>query len=208
MAGGCALPTALHAIERADVRLGDYVLVLGSGPVGIASTILALMRGAFRVLCIGAPSDRLECAIIAGAYKTLNFEEHSPADQISWVQQHTAGRGVDVSIEATGAPEAVLQAMRCTRDAGRVVVVGQYTDHGAVSFNPHHDLNKKHLEVRGVWGSDFSHFFRGVQIICDAQRADLWGAMKTRTYDLSQANEALADVAAGDVLKALIRPHF
>jgi len=35
MAGGCALPTALHAVERGDIAIGDTVLVLGSGPVGI-----------------------------------------------------------------------------------------------------------------------------------------------------------------------------
>ena len=206
IAGGCALPTALHAVERGEIRLGDNVLVLGSGPVGIASIILALMRGALRVFCIGAPSDRLECAKNAGAFSTLNFLEHDAAQQLDWVRENTDGRGADVSIEATGAPEAVVQAMRCTRDAGRVAVVGQYTDHGSVTLNPHSDLNKKHLDIRGVWGSDFSHFFRGVKLICDPQRSDVWRAMKTRTYNLSQANEALADVAAGRVLKALMKP--
>jgi len=127
---------------------------------------------------------------------------------LSWLLQHTQGRGADVSIEATGAPEAVVQAMRCTRDAGRVVVVGQYTNHGPVTFNPHLDLTKKHLEVRGVWGSDFSHFFRSVQIISDSQRSQPWEAMKLTRYGLSQANEALADVSGGRVLKALIQPSL
>jgi len=211
MSGGCALPTALHAVERGDIRLGDNVLVLGSGPVGIASIILAIMRGALRVLCIGAPEHRLESAIKAGANATLNFETFSVDQRVSWVLEHTQGRGADVTIEATGSPEAVVQAMRYTRDAGRVVIVGQYTDHGPVSpetaFNPHRDLNKKQLDVRGCWGSDFSHFFRSVQIVSDPRRSQPWDAMKLSRYNLSQANEALADVAAGRVLKALIEPH-
>src|SRR5882672_11355981 len=62
MAGGCALPTALHAIERADIKIGDTVLVLGSGPVGINAIMLSLLRGALRVLCIGAPALRLSAA--------------------------------------------------------------------------------------------------------------------------------------------------
>ncbi len=207
MAGGCALPTALHAIERGDVRLGDTVLVLGSGPVGIAAIILAMMSGALRVLCIGAPQHRLEAAVQAGAYAVLNIETHRVLERISWVLEHTYGRGADVTIEATGAPEAVVQAMRYTRDAGRVVVVGQYTDHGPASFNPHLDINKKQLEVRGCWGSDFSHFFRSVQIISDPLRSAPWDAMTLSKYDLSHANEALADVASGKVLKALIEPR-
>jgi len=206
MTAGCALPTALHAVERTDIQLGDVVLILGSGPVGISATIVALMRGASRVLCIGAPDNRLEAAIKVGACATLNFQKHDRDEQHSWVLDHTHGRGADVSIEATGAADAVVQAMRCTRDGGRVAVVGQYTDHGPVRFNPHLDLNKKHLEVRGVWGSDFSHFFRAVEIMSDPQRSKPWEALKLKRYDLRQTNEALSDVASGNVVKALIEP--
>src|SRR5258707_3631715 len=58
MAGGCALPTALHAVERADIMIGDTGLVLGSGPVGIKAIILSLIRGALKVFCICAPAFR------------------------------------------------------------------------------------------------------------------------------------------------------
>jgi threonine dehydrogenase-like Zn-dependent dehydrogenase len=204
MAGGCALPTSLHAVERGDIRIGDTVLVLGSGPVGINAVVLALMRGALRVLCIGAPQSRLDAAIEAGANAALNIETHDDAQRLQWVLEQTAGRGADVTIEATGAPEAVIQAMRFTRDAGTVVVVGQYTDHGLTSFNPHLDLNKKHLDVRGCWGSEFSHFYRATQIV--KHRPEAWSRMTLISYGLDQANEALADVAEGRVLKALIRP--
>ena len=204
MAGGCALPTSLHAIERGDIKIGDTVLVLGSGPVGINAVLLALMRGALRVLCIGAPQARLDAAIHAGAASTLNFEMHDEAQRIDWVLENTGGRGADVVIEATGAPEAVVQAMRFARDAGTVVVVGQYTDHGEVSFNPHLDLNKKHLDVRGCWGSEFSHFYRAAQLV--SHRPEAWTQMTLISYGLDHANEALQDVKEGRVLKALIRP--
>lgn len=206
MAGGCALPTALHAIERADIAIGDTVLVLGSGPVGINALLLASMRGALRVLCIGAPQHRLEVASQAGASDVLNFEEHCERDRRDWVLERTNGRGADVTVEATGAPDAVVQAMRFTRDAGRVVVVGQYTDHGETSFNPHLDLNKKHLDVRGCWGSDFSHFYSAAQIASDPNRSRPWETLKHKLsrYPLDQANEALADVKDGRVMKALI----
>src|SRR5215831_8388588 len=196
MAGGCALPTALHAVERGDLAIGDTVLVLGSGPVGVNSIILALMRGALRVLCIGAPDHRLEVASQAGAAAVLNFQARDEAARLEWVLERTDGRGADVTIEAAGAPEAVTEAMRFTRDAGRVVIVGQYTDHGASSFNPHLDINKKHLDVRGCWGSDFSHFYRGVQMVSDARRSVAWQALRANLsrYKLTDANGALAHV--------------
>jgi L-iditol 2-dehydrogenase len=207
MAGGCALPTALHAVERAEVTLGDTVLVLGSGPVGLSAIIFALMRGALRVLCIGAPEPRLEAARKLGAAAALNVETSDEETRGQWVLEHTEGRGADVTIEATGAPIAVVQAMRFTRDAGRVCVVGQYTDHGEVSLNPHLDLNRKHLTVRGCWGSDFSHFYRGVRIMADPVRSGPWSLLKLDRYRLGEANEALAEVAAGRVTKALIAPQ-
>ena len=206
MAGGCALPTSIHAVERGGISLGDTALVLGSGPVGITTIIMSLMSGALRVLCIGAPEGRLQAAVRAGASAVLNIEGNDARARLEWVMSLTAGRGADVTFEATGDPEAVAQAMRFTRDAGRVVVVGQYTDHGPVSFNPHSELNKKHLDVRGCWGSDFSHFYRGAQIICDERRAKLWDGMEVKTYALDQTNEALEDVKKGRALKALINP--
>lgn len=212
MAGGCALPTALHAVERADIAIGDSVLVLGSGPVGINAIMLALMRGALTVLCIGAPALRLDSARQAGAAHVFNFEEHDESARLEWILKRTNRRGADVTIEATGAPDAVVQAMRFTRDAGLVVIVGQYTDHGAVfqdaAFNPHLDLNKKHLDVRGCWGSDFSHFYRATQIVSHPRQSAPWAELKTSLsrYALAGANQALADVASGHVLKALIDP--
>jgi L-iditol 2-dehydrogenase len=206
MAGGCSLPTALHAVARGDIALGDTVLVLGSGPVGLSSIILSLMRGAVRVLCIGAPAPRLEAAREVGAADVLNIEDATPAQRLEWVLERTGGRGADVTIEATGAPAAVTQAMRFTRDAGRVVVVGQYTDHGETSWNPHLDLNRKHLDVRGCWGSDYSHFHRAVRILARPDRAAPWRRLKLDRYGLGAANDAIDRVAEGSVIKALIDP--
>ena len=109
-------------------------------------------------------------------------------------------------IEATGAPETVVQAMRGARDAGRVVVVGQYTDHGEVAWNPHLDLNRKHLDVRGCWGSDYSHFHRAVQVAGHATLGAPWRSLPVREFALAQAGEALAAVASGEVVKALVIP--
>jgi len=206
MAGGCGLPTALHGVERGDIRLGDRVLVLGSGPVGLAAVILARLRGAGSVLVIGGPETRLTAARAVGADDALDFQSLGEEERIAWVRERTHGRGADVTIEATGAPVAVTQAMHMTRDSGRVVVVGQYTDHGEVAFNPHTDLNKKHLDVRGCWGSDYSHFHRAVELLSVPRIAEPFSRIPVAEFDLATVNEALDQVAAGTVVKALVRP--
>jgi threonine dehydrogenase-like Zn-dependent dehydrogenase len=208
MSGGCSLPTALHAVARAEISLGDIVLVLGSGPVGLSIIICSLLQGAHRVLCIGGPEVRLMTAMKVGAHATLDFATRTGPEQIEWVRQLTQGRGADITLEATGDPRAVVNAMRYTRDAGRVVIVGQYTDVGEVSFNPHLDLNRKHLDVRGCWGSDFSDFYRAVQLMSDPELSRRWSAIPLRRYGLHEAGAALASVANGEAHKALINPRM
>jgi threonine dehydrogenase-like Zn-dependent dehydrogenase len=207
MAAGCGLPTALHAVDASDIQIGESVLVLGAGPVGLAAVALAHLRGAACVLCIGAPQHRLDIARRMGAADILDISQADEPTRAEWVRGHTGGRGPDVTIEATGAPVAVAQALRWTRDAGRVTVVGQYTDAGAVAVNPHTELNQKHLTVRGVWGSDYSHFYRSVQVLRDPRAATAFGHVSTESYGLAQANAALAEVAAGRSVKALIQPE-
>ncbi len=206
MAGGCALPTALHAVELGEVRFADTVLVLGAGPVGLAAAHLARLRGAGRVLVVGAPAGRLEAAAAMGVKDTLDFTQHPFDARETWVRERTGGRGADVVIEATGSAQAVVDAMRLARQAGTVVVVGQYLDHGDVAFNPHLDLNAKHLTVRGCWGSDYSHFHRGAAVMADDAFAAPWEAMQLTRFGLSNAAEALDAVASGSVVKALIDP--
>src|SRR3954451_11895119 len=102
LAAGCGLPTALHALERAEVRFGDTVVVQGSGPVGLNAAILAQLRGAGRVIVVGGPPLRLAMATQSGADATLDIGELGAAGRIAAVRDLTGGRGADVTIEATG----------------------------------------------------------------------------------------------------------
>ncbi len=206
MAGGCGLPTAVHAIERAEIRLADTVLVLGAGPVGLSAVALARACGASQVLVIGGPERRLKTAARMGAAAAIDIAENDERQRIDWIRHHTGGRGADVVIEAAGAPEAAIQAMRYARDAGRVVIVGQYTDCGDASLNPHLDLNRKHLDIRGCWGCDCSHVHRGIEYLRSGALAVAWDEIELDRFLLPDAQKALDAVAAGSTVKALIAP--
>ena len=206
MAGGCGMPTALHAVTLADIAFGDTVVIQGAGPVGLCAAVLAQLRGAGEVIVIGGPPIRLEAARTFGADAVIDIAATTPEERLERIRQRTGGRGADVTIEATGVPSAVPEGMRLTRDAGRYVVVGQYTDVGTAAFNPHLDLNQKHLDVRGCWGSDVGHVYRSVRVMARYATQFPWTELITREYGLHQAQEALEDVAAQRVVKALIVP--
>lgn len=201
--GGCGLVTAMHAIDRAEVRLGSSVVVLGVGPVGQSAIALASLSGAGDIFAVGAPADRLEFAMRMGATETLSLDV-PPGERAAEIRARTKGRGVDIVIEAAGAPEAVPQALDLVRDGGRVVVCGQYTDHGSVHINPHSQINRKHVELRGCWGSDFSHFYRAVDLAARLGHRVPWREMAARRYPLAKAGEALSAVERREVVKAVI----
>lgn len=205
IAGGCGLVTSVHAVERGGVSLGASVAVLGAGPVGLAAAALARSSGAHPVIVIGAPEARLRFAKTMGA--THTFDLSVPHEErASQVRALTRGRGVDVVIEAAGAPRAVSDALDLVRDGGRVVIAGQYTDGGDVTINPHRQINRKHVEIRGCWGCDYSHFHRALEYLA-AQGGSLpWRAAMTSHYGLDRANEALAAVERHDTIKAIIEP--
>jgi D-arabinose 1-dehydrogenase-like Zn-dependent alcohol dehydrogenase len=205
IAGGCGLVTSIHAVERAEVRLGSSVAVLGAGPVGIAAAALSKLSGAHPVIAIGAPNDRLAFAKSMGATHTISLDV-THEERVAQVRALTGGRGVDIVIEGAGDPRAVPQALDLVRDGGRVVIAGQYTDHGDVPMNPHSQINKKHVEIRGCWGCDFSHFHRAVSVLAEQGKALPWAGAVSKRYALEEAGTALAAVERRDVIKAVIAP--
>ena len=205
-AGGCGLNTAIHAVDRAEIRLGDSVVVLGVGPVGQSIVAFASLSGAGQVIAVGAPEPRLTFAAKMGATRCLGMdvdEEERQSQILSW----TGGRGADVVIEAAGAPEAVRQSLGLVRDGGRVVVCGQYTDNGPVTLNPHLEINRKHVEIRGCWGSDFSHFYRAIAVMARHHERIPWREMITARVGLEQLNEAIQAMESRSVLKAAVLPN-
>ena len=203
--GGCGMVTALHAVDLAAVRLGESVAVLGVGPVGQSAVALASLSGAGEIVAVDSVADRLAYARRMGATGTVSLDAPRK-ERLSQVHGMTRGRGVDVVIECSGHPDAVSEALDLVRDGGRVVVCGHYTDSGAVEIHPHHQINRKHVELRGCWGSRYEHFHRAVEIGARFGGAKPWREMVGGTYALADAAQALKAVEDRTAVKALIRP--
>lgn len=202
IAAGCGLPTAVHAVELARITLASRVLVLGTGPVGLAACALALAQGARWVGAVDPVPQRREAAKRLGVDTAFD-----PADiATTGLRHHCGGNGPDVVIEASGNPQAVGLALEWVRNGGKVVVVGQYTDNGEFFFNPHTALNRKHIQVQGCWGVEFVHFHNSVQFLERTGDRFPWEAAVGGEYRLEDAGRALDDVEARNVVKALIVP--
>jgi L-iditol 2-dehydrogenase len=203
--GGCGLLTAVHMIERAEIRLGDAVVVQGTGAVGLGAVALSRLAGASRVIAIGAPESRLALAREMGADAVLDLTRTTIDQRREVVLDSTHGEGGDVVLEAAGAASAVPEGLDLTRVGGRYVIAGHYTDAGPVTINAHHQINRKHLEIRGCWGSEPRHFLRALSIL-EAHPAIPFRRIGARRYGLRELNDALADAEALRIPKALVDP--
>jgi 2-desacetyl-2-hydroxyethyl bacteriochlorophyllide A dehydrogenase len=205
--GGCGLITAVHAIDRAAIKLADIVLVQGTGAVGLCIIALARLSGASTIIATGAPADRLDLAARMGADLTLDVTTTTVEERRTMVLHATAGRGPDVGIEASGSPRAVEEALSLVRDGGRYVIAGHYTNAGPSSINAHEQINRKHLEIRGCWGSEAGHFLRALTVLERYAGQIPFKAIGAKIYALDQLNEALADAEAMRLPKALVDPR-
>lgn len=204
---GCAGPTAIHGVvENLTIEPGSIVAVQGAGPVGLASAMYAKAMGAAQVILLGGPASRIEVALKIGAADTaIDMDTYRTAGERLAAFHEIAGRGADVVIECAGVPSAVAESIDLARPNAQVLVLGQYTDHGATPINPHL-ITKKQLKMFGSWGFSPAHYVKYVKSLPQlVKNHDLASILSV--YDLENVNEALADVASGAVTKAALRPQ-
>ena len=204
--GGCGLITGFAAVERSDLAMGDTVLVQGTGPVGLSAVAFAALRGAGLVLAIGDPQPRLDLARTLGADVVLPLSTDSPEQREATIRELTGGRGVDVAIEAAGNPDAIGEGLRLLREGGTYVIAGHYTEAGTAIVNPHIDINQKHADIRGQWGTEFSHVVRALNVLAKHHDRLPFERIIGARYGLEEADKALADVEGLMVTKAIMEP--
>jgi threonine dehydrogenase-like Zn-dependent dehydrogenase len=116
--------TALQCARRAQVSLGDNVLVLGQGPMGLLVTQWVALAGAGQVIAADRYARRLELALRMGATVAINA---SDTDLVSTVRDLTGGIGADIVIDAGNTPQTFALALELAREKGRVVVLSFHT---------------------------------------------------------------------------------
>jgi alcohol dehydrogenase len=116
------LPTGFEiGVQYGDVKPGDVVAVIGSGPVGLAAVTTARLYGPSKIIAIDLDDSRLKRASDFGATDTVNSGD---ADWKEQVFALTDGQGVDVAIEAVGVPQTFTMATQLVRPGGSVANIG------------------------------------------------------------------------------------
>jgi alcohol dehydrogenase len=116
------LPTAYEVgVINGKVDAGDTVVVVGAGPIGLATVMTAKLYTPARVVVVDLADARLEKAREFGADVTIN---NGREDAVAIVEELTSGLGADVAVEAVGVPETFELCTALVRPGGRVANVG------------------------------------------------------------------------------------
>ncbi|MFN2589992.1 MAG: alcohol dehydrogenase catalytic domain-containing protein [Actinomycetota bacterium] len=117
------LACAVNAVELAAPSLGDDIVLIGAGFMGILIQKLVMLRGPHRLVVADTRDDALERAASLGATRTVNVLRESLPDVVG---ELTEARGADVAFEATGVQAALDVLGEVTRMSGTVVIAGYH----------------------------------------------------------------------------------
>jgi D-arabinose 1-dehydrogenase-like Zn-dependent alcohol dehydrogenase len=189
----CAMGTAYRAVAiRGAVQPGEQVVVLGLGGVGIHAALIAQASGA-QTLGVEVNDAKVSAARDAGLTRGVTSDNASVA-----VKDETGGEGVDVVIETTGVPALVEVARSLCRPGGRVVCVGYHVGElMSASSDQLVLLEQSVLGSRYASLVDMEHVIRMVA-------AGLVKPVVDDVLDLSQANQAIERLEAGEVTGRLV----
>lgn len=195
------LAVCVHGVcEQCSVREGDFVLVMGPGAIGLGCAQVALAHGA-RVMVAGAGKDshRLALARSLGAEWTVNVEKENVLERALAV---TNGWGVDLAVEAAGAPAAMEVCVEAVRKGGEILQVGLPGAPVPVDMDR---LAFKEIRLIGTFGQKRSAWLLALELL-EAGRVDA-EAMVSDMLPLDAWERGFDIMARGAGLKVLLTPE-
>jgi len=187
----------VHAVRRSSIRLGDTVCVLGGGPIGLLTALVARLSGPERVVVCELQPYRVRLAREFG----IEVIDTSQADPVEEINRITDGRGADVVFEAAGAEQTALLAPRLCRVHGEIIIISmpkvpRLMDFVAITF--------REATIKGTKVYAPYDFQRAIQIMATSD-IDMRKFISP-PYTLEEGEAAFqAAIEARDVMKVIFK---
>lgn len=197
---GCGVVTGIGAVNRAGLRVGASVCVIGCGGVGLQVIAGARLAGAGTIVAVDVDQAKLELALRRGATHALRAADG--AHVVEEVMALTGG-GVEHAFEVVGRPETIRQAWDVLRPGGIAMVVGVAPVGVEVSLPAIEFLSEKTI-TGSYYGSSDVHASLGrlVQLVGDG-RLDL-GEVVSDVIALDDVQQALDRLRRGEGARSVI----
>ena len=141
----CGFGTVYEGLEKIGICGNDAVLVVGLGPVGLATLMLAKAMGAQKLIAFDVVKERVDLALEKGL-ATHAFVSDDTA--LQKIMELTNGAGCERTVDCSGHTSGRQLAIRGTRKWGKCVFLGEG---GTVEFNPSPDIIHEQITIYGSW---------------------------------------------------------
>jgi len=193
------LATVRHAQERAGLRSGESVVVLGQGTSGLLHTRLAVLAGANPVIAVSRTQWKLDMASRMGAHHVLDVSAEKAGDE---VLRLTGGSGADIVIDTAGGATTLMAGMDMLRPGGRLVPYAVSHEHctGFTTF----PLYYKEATIVGSRALIAQDMAPSIDLVASG-KIDVSGFVSA-TYPLDRAAEAFEEYERnpGRILRIVI----
>lgn len=186
---------AQHAVRRASVTSGQFVVIFGAGPIGIMAARWARIFGA-RPLLVDVAPDKVAFAAAKG-FDVVNSREQ---DIQAEIRRLNKGKLADAAIEGTGVGVAWENCVECVKARGNIALLGNAAGVAHISEKVHSMMLRKEVNMCGVWNSSrapypVNEWAYTVQMMDEGKLevADLI----TDRLTLEELPQALADIKSG-----------
>lgn len=142
------LSVGVHACERAGVKAGSSVCVLGAGPIGLVAMLVAKAMGARHVVMTDVREERLAFAKSVGADAAVLVSRDEAASIAAVKAARDGAELFDAVVECSGFESSMKTAMAVARSGGVIVCVGL---HDPIMKLPIMDANVREVDIRGIF---------------------------------------------------------
>lgn len=194
------LSVGVHACKRANVGIGSKVLILGAGPIGLVTLLVAKAMGASKIVITDLMESRLAVAKSLGADETLLVTRECTESQIVQKIHNIFGEEPDKTIDASGAQSSIRAAILATKSGGVVVLVGM----GAPEIKvPLINALIREVDIRGVFR--YANDYADALELISSKKIDVTPLI-THNYKLEETVQAFETSKSGqaDVIKVMI----
>lgn len=198
---GCGVQTGAGAVINVlRPQAGSTLAVFGAGGVGLSAIMAAAVVGCGAIIAVDVKAPRLELARELGATHLVNAADSDPVEAI----KDLTGGGADYSLEMSGVPAVLRQAVECLAPDSTCGVIGA-PPFGVAAELDVNDIIAMGRTVRGIVEG------HSVPDLFIPQLIDLWRAGKLpvdrliKTYDFDAINEAAEAAGSGAVVKSVLR---
>ncbi|MFG6147475.1 zinc-dependent dehydrogenase [Halobacillus sp. B23F22_1] len=192
------LACCLNGQRKANVKMGDTVVIIGGGPIGLMHVQLAKVAGAKHVILSEPIDHRREKALLAGADHAVNPEVESLENLVF---EKTEQLGADVVIMAIGVPSLVNSCISLLKKGGTLNLFAGFTKGVLGEIDPN-VIHYNEINVNGTSALTRSDYYNSLSLISSGQINT--EVLTTKGYKLDDIQQAIMDVRNGNGMKSVI----